>query len=80
MIHTLSYENWSSASKRRWSHHVFTDSTEHQAAEQYETKYDNTRKPWDANDPAALLMMIHNQNNPAINIMIVLHRHVINTI
>ena len=46
------------------SHRVSTDSAEKQAVEQYEIKYDNT-KPRDANDLAALLMMIHNRKNPA---------------
>ena len=49
-------ESWSPTSKRRFSHRVFTDSTEKQAVEQYETKY-NTNKPRDTNDLAALLMM-----------------------
>ena len=35
---------------------MFTDSTEKQAVEQYETQYDNTNKPRGANDLAALLM------------------------
>ena len=58
---------------RRLSHRVFTDSTENQAVEQYETKYDNTNKPRDANDLAALLMMIHNQKNPASVVINVSH-------
>ncbi len=58
-------ENWSPKSRRRYRHRVFTDSTEKQAVEQFETQYDNTNKPRDANDLAALLMMIHNQKNPA---------------
>ena len=62
-------ENWSPNSKHRLSHRVFTDSTEKQAVEQYETKYDNTNKPRDANDLAAVLLMIHKQTNP-VNVVI----------
>ena len=57
-------ENWSPTSKRQLSHRVFTNSTEKQADEQFDIQYDNTNKPRDGNDLAALLMMIHNQNNP----------------
>ena len=60
-------QNWSPTITRRLSHRVFTDSTEKQAVEQYETMYDNTNKPRDGNDLAALLMMIHNHKNPANN-------------
>ena len=60
---SINLENWSPKSKRRYNHRVFTDSTERQAAEQFEIKYDNTNLPRDANDLAALLMMIHNKKN-----------------
>ena len=58
-------ENRSPNSKRRLNHRVFTDSTEKQAVEQYEITYDNTNKPRDGNDLAALLIMIQNQKNPS---------------
>ena len=57
-------ENWSTNS---------TDSIEMQVVEQYEAKYDNTNKPRDPNDLAALLMVIHNQKNPASVVIIVSH-------
>ena len=57
-------ENWSPKSKRRLSHCVFTDSTEKEAVEQYETQYDNINKPRDSTNLAVLLMMIHNRKYP----------------
>ena len=36
---------------------MFTDSTEKQAVEPYETKYDNTNKPRDANDLAYFIRL-----------------------
>ena len=56
-------QNWSPTSERRLSHRIFTDSTEKQAVEQYETKYDNTKNLRDGNHLAALLIMLHNQGN-----------------
>ena len=41
-----------------WVIVYFTDSTEKQAVEQFETKYDNTIKPPGGSDLAALLMML----------------------
>ena len=46
------------------NHRVFTDCTEKQAAEPYETKHDNTNKPRGDNDLAALFMMIHDNKYP----------------
>ena len=63
-------ENWSPYSKFRLSHRVFADSTGKQAVELYETTYDNTNKPGDGNDLAALLMMMHKQKNP---VSVVIH-------
>ena len=57
-------QNWLSNSKRRYSHRVFTDSTEQQAVEQYDIQYDNTDKPRDGNDLATLLMRVHNNKYP----------------
>ena len=66
-------ENWSPTSKRRYNNRVFTDSTEKAAADEFDKKYVETSKPRDTNDLAALLMMIHNQNNPASVVISVSH-------
>ena len=52
---------------------MFTDSTGKQAVEPYETKYDNINKPRDANNLAALPIMIHNRKNPASQVINVSH-------
>ena len=56
--------DWSPKSRRRYHDRVFTDTTVMQAVEQYETQYDNTNKPRDANDLSVLLMMVHNNKYP----------------
>ena len=66
-------EHWSPISNRRNRHRVFTDSTEKAAVDESDKKYVETNKPRDANNLAALLMMIHNQNNPASVVISVSH-------
>ena len=69
----MTKENWSPTSKRRLSHLVFTDSTEKQSVEQYETMYDNTNKPCDGSDLATLLLMIYNNKYPINAIISILY-------
>ncbi len=70
---SIDKENWSPRSKRRLSHRVFTDSTEKEAVEQFEQKFDETCKPRDGNDLAMLLLMIHNKKYPNCQLIKVSH-------
>ena len=58
-------EIWSPDNKSRYSHCVFTDSTEKAAVELFDIKYVETNKFRDGNDLAALLMLKHKQKDPA---------------
>lgn len=53
-------ENLSPKSKRRYSHRVFTDSTEKQAHAEWKVKYDDTPLCSDSGDLSAILMKTHN--------------------
>ena len=54
-------QNWSSISSRRYSHRMFTDSTEKQAVEQFIEPFINEQKA--CNNSDCLLKMYNNKND-----------------
>ena len=56
-------ENWSTSSKRRYNHRVFTDSTEKAAVEQLTEQYISKQKACNNSDLAGCLLSIHNNKN-----------------
>ena len=56
-------ENWSPNSKRRYSHRVFTDSTEKAAVKQLTEQYISKQKACNNSDLSDCLLSIHNNKN-----------------
>ena len=69
--HANNKEDWSSSSKRRHRHRVFTDSTEKAAVEQLTEQYIDQQKACNNNDLSDCILSIHSNKNTVKKCLIV---------